>query len=472
MKKENRLFEFEEKYPFLYDVIYGGVPVYVALRDGVLGKLRDGENASSTVQAQPKAKVSIRRILDGFFKIRKFKNKKTLVFTTALYRRDKGRNLAAEFLIDKYEDVGILEWPMRSAAYDDAYFLDEKKGVYCPLDFYAVYSKIYYLFHKKEYAKLYNECKEQIEKEFAKNQTTLENEDAAIKYLLEELPVSYAETALNQAIAKKYFKGFKKVKTAIDFWGGARENITPSLYGDVTSVELQHGIITKNHPGYVYPAFVKNAKTDFFKRQMLVYGEKTKRILCEESVFESDRVEVIGNPRTATYKSKFGAESSGRKLILFASQPYEQDGAGIDYYKTVAPVLREVQRVMKTDKRWEGFRLGVKLHPRESNGALEFYKEQVVGIEVFDNTSQLYELLLESYLQVTVSSTTLYEAAEFGTPTVALKYGDLSAREIYGFDVKTIESQADVEGLFSQLIDECNYAEYTTYLKEKTKENM
>ncbi len=472
MEQISQLFAFEEKYPFLYDVLVNGVPIYTSFRDGVAQRLKDGAAAVPQVGEEPKGKVSLKRILHGFFKKRKGKKKKTLIFTSTVYRRDKGRNLAAEYLMDKYPDAFVFEWPSRNAVYDNAYFSDENKHKYCPLDYFSLRLKLYGILHKKEYARLCEECKEKILPLFEKSPPETENERAAVEYLTECLPQAYATTATYQKLFAKFFKRYKNVQYAVDFWGGARENIIPALQGNPQSIELQHGIITNHHPGYVYPKFVKDCDLAFFRRKVLVYGEKTKRILCEGSIFDEKNVEIIGNPRTRTYKKVFGEKAEARRLILFASQPYEQDGVGKDYYKTVIPCLKEMQRVMRADERWAGYKLAIKLHPRENNGAAELYKSALDGVEVYDNTSELYELLLRSFVQVTVSSTSLYEAAEFGSPTVTIRYNGVLPKDIYGFETWEIVGLEDIQEIMENLLNEGKYEEYATYLVEQTKNNM
>ncbi len=472
MEQENLLFAFEEKYSFLYGLLVNGVPVYTSFRDGVLQRLRDGVLATSSAGEEPKGKPSIRRIWQGFYKKRKYKKCETLIFTSSVYRRDEGRNLAAEYLLEKYPNGVVFEWPSRNEAYDNAYFADPNRNKYCPLDYLSVKWKLYGLLHKKEYVRLEQECREKILSLFEKTPAETKNERLAVEYLIAELPKAYATTALYQKLFSKYFKRYKNIRYAIDFWGGARENIIPVLQGKPKSIELQHGIITSNHPGYVYPKFVKDSDLAFFKRELLVYGEGTKEILCKTSIFDEKRVEVIGNPRTQTYKKVFGEASKERKLILFASQPYEQDGVGRDYYKTVIPYLQEVQRLLKTDERWAGYKLAVKLHPRENNGVVTIYKEGLDGVEIFDNASELYELLLSSFVQLTVSSTTLYEGAEFGTPTVAIPYNGVAPKEIYGFEVWEAVNTNNVSTVFAKLLDREVYDEYVCYLAEQTKNKM
>ncbi len=472
MGKEAGLFAFENKYPFLYDIMVGGVPVYTSLRDSVMQLLQDGTEAVSAVQAQGKDGVSLRRIIGGFFKKNRFRKKQTLIFTSTVYRRDYGRNLAAEFLLDKYPDSVVFEWPSRSATYDNAYLSDPQKNKHCPLDYFSVKLKIYNKLHKKEYARLCQDCREMLFPQFEKVLVETENEGKAVAFLKEQLPQSYATTVIYQKLFAKFFKRYKNVQYAVDFWGGARENIIPVLKNKPQSIELQHGIITSYHGGYIYPPFVKNVKTDFFKRTLLVYGEATKRLLVENSIFEEENIEVIGNPRIQKYKTIQALENQTRKWIVFASQSYEQDGTGVDYYKTVIATLKGVKAEMDKDPFWKDFRLAVKLHPRESENAKALYEKEIEGIKVFGNTSQLFEILNQTFVQLTVSSTTLYEAAQFDAPTVSVRYADYHPEAIYGFETWFMKDEQSIAEIMQKLKDKKQYDEYLEYLKTKTKEYM
>ncbi len=471
MSQKTNLLEFESRYPNLYSVLANGVPVYASLRDGVNFKLNG--KGDDTVSSKEQGRISIRRIIDSLIKLKRFKNSKTAVFTSSVYRRDNGRNLAAEFLMDKYPDTVVFEWPSRNESFDFAYFKDELKAQYCPLEYYLICNKIYIKLHKKEYARLCEECRKKLDAIFCDDENSLTSEYiGAIDYLKMVMPDSYATNIMNQRVFKKLFKNYKQLEYAIDFWGAARENIIPVLPAKPKSIELQHGLINSAHPGYIYPKFVSDLNYDFFKRTILVYGEKTKKMLCDLSIFEPYQLEVIGNPRIKKYKEEIAVDATEKKLILFASQTYEQDGTGTNYYSTVIPVLQRIAELIKIDERFSSYKLGVKLHPRENNSIVELYKEALPDAEIFGNTSQLYELLASSYIQLTVSSTTLFEAAEFGTPTVLVSYGGVKDVDMFGFKVKCIESEDDVCDKLTPLLDVNKYSEYLMYLVENTQKNL
>lgn len=472
MSRKEKLFAFETKYPFLYDIQADGVPVYTCFRDGVLACLMEGKTAKLSTYKEEKGRIYLQRIWDSMVKLHRFRKKQTLVFTSAMYRRDEGRNLAAEYLMDMYPDAVVFEWPSRVDSFDTAYFSDSNRDRYCPLEWYLVLYKIYARLFCKKYSQMADACRQKMAASFSTaDAPSDEKEQAAVTYLLENMPESFAQTACSHAVFRKLFKGYKHVRYAVDFWGSARENIIPVLQGEPESVELQHGVITAHHPGYIYPDFVKTTNPRFFGRTLLVYGEKTGQLLTEESVFSEEQVRVIGNPRIKKYKSVFGVKNADRKLILFTSQPYEQDGVAEGYYQTVISYLKKLKEILD-EPAWQGYELAVKLHPRENNGASEIYQEALPGVTVHGNASQLYKLLCESFLQVTVSSTSLYEAAEFDTPTVVLGFANENHNSIFGFDPWKVEKLDELTSIMARLSNAGTRKEYTQYLKRQSSYYM
>lgn len=467
MTIDETLLAFEAKYPFLYEIEVNGFPVYTCLREALFAILTGANAGENTSIQEEKGRVYPGRILDSLIKLRKFSRAETLVFTSAVFRRDFGRNLAAEYLIEKYPNAVVFEWPSRTDAYDSAYFSEEKKNKYCPLDFYLVFYKSYKLLHKKEYIRLEEQCRERLLRDFEKAPAEGSEADRkAVSYLMAHIPEAYAATTISQQIFRRLFSKYKNIKYAIDFWGGARENIIPVLPGNVNAIELQHGIIAKDHTGYIYPQGADHLCKRFFDRTLLVYGEATKQLLVRDSVFRAERIEVIGNPRVLMYKEIYASKDENRKMVLFTSQPFEKDGIP-GYYQSVIPILKAFSEGLP-----EGFSMGVKLHPRENDGAVKVYKEALPKCEVYDNASPLFELLSKSYLHITVSSTTLYEAALFGCPTVCLKFGDQDPNRTYGFEVWSAETADETAQLLKRCFDREQYEKYLGHLIKETRRYM
>ena len=189
--------------------------------------------------------------------------------------------------------------------------------------------------------------------------------------------------------------------------------------------------------------------------------------MIQKSVFTEEQIEVIGNPRILKYKQEFGESSEKRQYILFTSQPFEQDVKGAEYYSEMIPILQSVQKQLNTDEKWKKYSLAIKLHPRENNGIKNKYEENIPECKVFDNATQLYELLGKSFLHITATSTTLYEAALFDTPTVLVPYQGYKSEDIFGFNVKKIKNK-----LPDELVESEKYEDYLKYLKNQTMNYM
>ena len=131
-------------------------------------------------------------------------------------------------------------------------------------------------------------------------------------------------------------------------------------------------------------------------------------------------------------------------------------------------LMKKVEALLAEDPNWADYRLGIKLHPRENNGVVEMYQKAFPKATVYDNASQLYTLLAESFVQLTVSSTSLYEAAEFDTPTVSTYFEGQDPERIFGFPVWTMENPEQAVPMLEKLRENENYSRYLQYLKEQS----
>ena len=168
MKLQKILFEFEKKYSFLYEIEVKGFPIYTCFRDIVFLILSGKSEEKGDSCENRKGRIYPKRIIDSFIKMKKFKRAKTLVFTSSMFRRDYGRNLAAEYLIDTYPEAVVFEWPSRTDAYDVAYFNDSLRKYYCPLEFYVFVYKIYNYIYIKKRKIIEEKCSKSLKNSFSK----------------------------------------------------------------------------------------------------------------------------------------------------------------------------------------------------------------------------------------------------------------------------------------------------------------
>lgn len=465
MNQFDKLIEFEKKYPSLYDIEINGFPVYTVMRQGLYGiNARKIDSREAKNINQNKKYISFRRIVDSFIGIHKHRSVKVLIFSSSSYRRDHLHNFGVEYLQKMYPDSIAFEWPNHNRKQDLEY-KNEKDII--PIDYYLVLSKLYSFVYRKEYNRLYNDCLNFLEDIFKKKDNDFFN---WIDYLKKNMCSSYAKTGISHIIFSKLFKNYYP-NMIIDFFGSARENIYPVFMNNPELIELQHGILTKEHTGYIYPDFVKKNSCYLFNRKILVYGESSKNILCNYSVFEDFQIEIIGNPRIKMYLNSKYMKIENKILILFTSQPFEQDGICKNYYNTIIPYLNEILNILNKNKFYMKYKLGIKLHPREGNNIIDLYKKHL-GKDVFyyGNDAELYDLLVKSYLHITVNSTCLYEATQFKCPTITIKYGEFKNKETFGEQVIEVSNIEELNQCFNNL--ETKYNNYLSELQKITKEFM
>lgn len=167
---------------------------------------------------------------------------------------------------------------------------------------------------------------------------------------------------------------------------------------NITTIEVQHGAITKEHLGYEYPY---NKIVEYFPDKIRLFGEywydtvdmpiKKENIILTENKF-------------LTVKSAEKV-SKNKKQVLFVTQGW-----------VTLKMIKVIKEFCKLTKEYE---VVVKLHPSE----FEYWKKEYpqllelqkkYSIKVIDNFEKgIYDLLQESQYVVGVSSTCLYEALYF-----------------------------------------------------------
>jgi hypothetical protein len=180
----------------------------------------------------------------------------------------------------------------------------------------------------------------------------------------------------------------------------------------VRTIEIQHGNIHKNHPGYIYKEVSSN---DYFPDELFAYGSQFKDLLLNKSkLWEKSKIKLIGN---AVLESLFKHTQAlnfnvlkGKKIIGISSQ-----GAVNKY---LIPFVQQLLEILP-----EEYHIVYKLHPDEYHQK-NWYAPLSISknISLIDNNDiTVYEVLKTSFVHTTVFSTTLYEASFFGLPNILIK---------------------------------------------------
>lgn len=169
---------------------------------------------------------------------------------------------------------------------------------------------------------------------------------------------------------------------------------------DVPVVELQHGVMHRNHLAYHYPNAVDSG---VFPDHLLVWGEFWKERV--EFPIPDERVTVTGYPYLEQRLSGYDDVDS-RERILFISQG--------TIGERLSKFALELDRHPRVDHD-----IVYKLHPGECDRWRAEYPWLVdAEFEVIDGSEPpLYELFAESSVQVGVGSTAVYEGLCFDLET-------------------------------------------------------
>lgn len=165
---------------------------------------------------------------------------------------------------------------------------------------------------------------------------------------------------------------------------------------NIDTIELQHGVIYKNHLGYHFP----NLKTDSLKsfpNKLILFGnywrDKANYPINKKKIF------TLGSPyfeHNLINTKKFNKQKNDKILIL--SQQTTQ--------KYILDFISNV--ILKNNK----FFFTYKAHPKENlrivNNYLKKFKIQN-NVEVVRGTQNIYDLFKKHSIQIGVFSTALYE---------------------------------------------------------------
>lgn len=165
-------------------------------------------------------------------------------------------------------------------------------------------------------------------------------------------------------------------------------------------IEMQHGLISANDLYYCYPESLKSKLINaFFPSKILLFGQYWKGVLSKGAEWKTDQLQIIGSvlPTQNSVPEGF----SKQNLILLASQ------------KTMAfqyiPRIEKLLRHLEAHPDWKVL---LKLHPLEKELA-KYEALKHPQLELLPLVSNLNEYLEKCKIQISIYSTTLYDAAGY-----------------------------------------------------------
>lgn len=175
-------------------------------------------------------------------------------------------------------------------------------------------------------------------------------------------------------------------------------------------LELQHGVINDEHPGYSFP---HSQHVPSFPDYLLTFGPYWTEGV--DVPLSDDRIIPVGYPFLEFQKNQLDHGWETSESIVFISQ------------RTIGTELSRVALALEKSNSYEGD-VRYKLHPSEYENWHILYPWLVDSkVEVITDTDvTLYKLFTQADAQVGVNSTALYEGMYFGLQTYLLEVRNYS----------------------------------------------
>jgi hypothetical protein len=189
----------------------------------------------------------------------------------------------------------------------------------------------------------------------------------------------------------------------------------------IRSIEFQHGLISGNDLYYQYPSvFREGVKNAFFPDRICVYGNYWKELLLKGIEFNDSSI-TVGGDYLWQPEAKPQATTSTHQVLICAQKNMHAEY--VAYAQRLKPVLQK-----HPEWKWV-----IKMHPLEKNKELYRALEKD-GFVIVDTEQSLTALLRESRIQISIYSTTFFDALGFEISNYALQeysiYKDYAAQMI------------------------------------------
>ncbi|HEY8403302.1 MAG TPA: polysialyltransferase family glycosyltransferase [Flavobacteriales bacterium] len=178
---------------------------------------------------------------------------------------------------------------------------------------------------------------------------------------------------------------------------------------NIEHTELQHGLIAANDLYYVYDKQYASAiPKALFPKRIVVYGPYWKRILERGCEFKPEQIFIGGDYLYRLHRPQHDVNAKENIILLCVQKEMNPD------YIRYGTILAAF---MKNHPDW---RVIVKLHPSQDNKE-EYDQLKQYGYQILDREIPLDELLAKAKIQITIYSTTVYDALGFDVMNFCLQ---------------------------------------------------
>lgn len=190
---------------------------------------------------------------------------------------------------------------------------------------------------------------------------------------------------------------------------------------NIPSIELQHGVIGRNHFAYLVPNKLRSAPRFPLCDRMVVWGKHTKKFLIDHHVYDAQKLMVAGFPRIDRLDENLPTRADALEglgvppdasVVLYTPNKFAEAFR--------SPLLDSLARLPSSSTAY----WIIKPHPAMktySNWREAICKRRLRNVTVVSGDADFYALLAACDVHVTFASTTLIEAAILGKPNVGLR---------------------------------------------------
>ncbi len=209
----------------------------------------------------------------------------------------------------------------------------------------------------------------------------------------------------------------------------------------IPTIELQHGVISPYHPGYVFPnGVIKSTFPDY----LLTFGEYWKK--CAKYPIPQSHILSVGYPHLESKRSLTTGTRNDHQIV-FISQ--ERSGALISKFAV------HLRKLLPSE-----FKVVYKLHPLEADRWKSLYPWLAKSdIEVIGTERDLYEIFKESRIQVGIFSTALFEGMAFGLSTFLIRAPGIEYFKPL-IDMNVVHVVSTPEDLFRMIRDDTHTTQF------------
>jgi hypothetical protein len=216
------------------------------------------------------------------------------------------------------------------------------------------------------------------------------------------------------------------ITDAYDMWG--RAIVVAARRLGITSIEVQHGIIERNHDGYLHlsgevaPDGSQRSPYSPLPDLVLVHGEMSREALVVSDHFPPESVRVTGSPQVEAVRASVADQASLRKklgiaadglVVLYFGAPFYVYPVDADHLSALLACCRQMPE-------WKAL---VRPHPGEYSSDRYLAALHAARVDaLLMRRADPFELIVASDLVISHNSTTVLDAMVLERPVIHVNF--------------------------------------------------